>query len=136
MQFSSREMFTGVWRHQTRLEIFGALSAGSRVTIPARYVRTCRRQSCWPSWPFAVRPRFIAGRDLGSRPLVPNVGLVGFLLSATAASKGRERKARDVRCHKIASDPICFGPLYNGTQLFLGFMEIYTNIWTIIYYAS
>ena len=36
--------------------------------------------SCWPSWPFAVRPRFIAGRDLGSRPLVPNVGLVGFLL--------------------------------------------------------
>ena len=80
MQFSSREMFTGVWRHQTRLEIFGALSAGSRVTIPARYVRTCRRQSCWPSWPFAVRPRFIAGRDLGSRPLVPNVGLVGFLL--------------------------------------------------------
>ena len=80
--------------------------------------------SCWPSWPFAARPRFIAGRDLGSRPLVPNVGLVGFLLSATAASKGRERKARDVRCHKIALDPIFFGPLYNGTQLFLGFMEI------------
>ena len=80
--------------------------------------------SCWPSWPFAARPRFIAGRDLGSRPLVPNVGLVGFLLSATAASKGRERKARDVRCHKIASDPICFGPLYNETQLFLGFLEI------------
>ena len=65
--------------------------------------------SCWPSWPFAARPRFIAGRDLGSRPLVPNVGLVGFLLSATAASKGRERKARDVRCHKIAFDPICLG---------------------------
>ena len=80
MQFSSREILNGIWRHQTRLEIFGALSAGSRVTIPARYVRTCRRQSCWPSWPFAVRPRFIAGRDLGSRPLVPNVGLVGFLL--------------------------------------------------------
>ena len=40
---------------------------------------------------------------------MPNVGLVGFLLSATAASKGRERKARDVRCHKIASDPICLG---------------------------
>ena len=80
MQFSSREILIGIWRHQTRLEIFGALSAGSRVTIPARYVRTCRRQSCWPSWPFAVRPRFIAGRDLGSRPLVPNVGLVGFLL--------------------------------------------------------
>ena len=32
---------------------------------------------------------------------MPNVGLVGFLLSASL--KGRERKARDVRCHKIAS---------------------------------
>ena len=120
MQFSSREMFTGVWRHQTRLEIFGALSAGSRVTIPARYVRTCRRQSCWPSWPFAVRPRFIAGRDLGSRPLVPNVGLVGFLLllgrlrygllghsycsTALSSQQGcwaaeRVGVARDGRCH-------------------------------------
>ena len=115
-------MFTGVWRHQTRLEIFGALSAGSRVTIPARYVRTCRRQSCWPSWPFAVRPRFIAGRDLGSRPLVPNVGLVGFLLllgrlrygllghsycsmlyslvfSARLLGCWESRVARDGRCH-------------------------------------
>ena len=80
VQFCQREIFIGLWRRQTPLEILGALSAGSRVTIPARYVRTCRRQSCWPSWPFAVRPRFIAGRDLGSRPLVPNVGLVGFLL--------------------------------------------------------
>ena len=64
---------------------------------------------------------------------MPNVGLVGFLLSATAASKGRERKARDVRCHKIASDPICFGPLYNGTQLFLGFLEISKLLFQEVY---
>ena len=49
---------------------------------------------------------------------------LSVLVGSNVYSKGRERKARDVRCHKIASDPICFGPLYNETQLFLGFLEI------------
>ena len=111
MQFSSREILNGIWRHQTRLEIFGALSAGSRVTIPARYVRTCRRQSCWPSWPFAVRPRFIAGRDLGSRPLVPNVGLVGFLLLL-----GR------LHCYGLLGHSYCSTAVFSA-RLLLGWEE-------------
>ena len=90
--------------------------------------------SCWPSWPFAARPRFIAGRDLGSRPLVPNVGLVGFLLSATAASKGRERKARDVRCHKIASDPICLGLCTMEPNYFWAFCK-YLNYYFLYLYV-
>ena len=66
-------------------------------------MRTCRH-SCWPSWPFAERPRFIEGRDLGSRPLVPKVGLVGFLLSALRGLKGRrvEKGARDLQMSALA----------------------------------
>ena len=66
-------------------------------------MRPCRR-SCWPSWPFAERPRFIEGRDLGSRPLVPKVGLVGFLLSALRGLKGRrvEKGARDLQMSALA----------------------------------
>ena len=71
-------------------------------------MRTCRR-SCWPSWPFAERPRFIEGRDLGSRPLVPKVGLVGFLLLSAALRglKGRrvcrEKGARDLQMSALAA---------------------------------
>ena len=70
-------------------------------------MRTCRH-SCWPSWPFAERPRFIEGRDLGSRPLVPKVGLVGFLLLSAALRglKGRrvcrEKGARDLQMSALA----------------------------------